>query len=94
MKNIVLTICLFITLLSNGQITTLYTEDFSNDWKKGAITYGGVTPSQPTDGNWSWVSVGSPDNDGGSAKDGGDSNTDSSATKVAPKKIIKTKVAG
>ena len=67
MKNIVLTICLFITLLSNGQITTLYTEDFSNDWKKGAITYGGVTPSQPTDGNWSWVSVGSPDNDGGSA---------------------------
>jgi len=67
MKNIVLTICLFIALLSNGQIITLYTEDFSNDWKKGAITYGGVTPSQPTDGNWSWVSVGSPDNDGGSA---------------------------
>lgn len=47
--------------------TTLYSEDFSNDWKKGAITYGGVTPSQPTDGNWSWVNVGSPDNDGGSA---------------------------
>ena len=67
MKNIVLTICLFITLLSNGQIITLYTEDCANDWKKGAITYGGVTPSQPTDGNWSWVSVGSPDNDGGSA---------------------------
>ena len=47
--------------------TTLYTEDFSNDWKKGAITYGGVSPSQPTDGNWTWVKVGSPDNDGGSA---------------------------
>jgi hypothetical protein len=67
MKNIVLIISLFIAFLSSSQIITLYTEDFSNDWKKGAITYGGVTPSQPTDGNWSWVSVGSPDNDGGSA---------------------------
>ena len=47
--------------------SVFYSEDFSNDWKKGAITYGGVTPSQPTDGNWSWVNVGSPDNDGGSA---------------------------
>jgi hypothetical protein len=46
---------------------TIYFEDFSNDWKKGAITYGGVSPSQPTDGNWSYVIVGSPDNDGGSA---------------------------
>lgn len=67
MKNIVLIISLFIVFLTNSQIITLYTEDFSDDWKKGAITYGGITPSQPTDGNWSWVSVGSPDNDGGSA---------------------------
>lgn len=50
-----------------SQVTTIYTEDFSNDWKKGAVTYGGITPAQPTDGNWSWVSVGSPANDGGSA---------------------------
>ena len=64
---IVLIICLNISFLSTSQIITLYTEDFSNDWKKGAITYGGITPSQPTDGNWSWVGVGSPDNDGGSA---------------------------
>lgn len=49
----------------HGQI--IYFEDFSNDWKVGAITYGGTTPSQPVDGNWSWVNVGSPDNDGGSA---------------------------
>jgi fibronectin-binding autotransporter adhesin len=47
--------------------TTLYSEDFSNDWKVGAITYGGISPAQPADGNWSWTSVGSPDNDGGSA---------------------------
>ena len=67
MKNIFLIITLLITLSLNGQVITLYTEDFSNDWKKGAITYGGVSPSQPTDGNWSWVNVGSPDNDGGSA---------------------------
>ena len=67
MKNIVLIICLNISFLSTSQIITLYTEDFSNDWKKGAITYGGITPTQPTDGNWSWVKVGSPDNDGGSA---------------------------
>lgn len=67
MKNIFLIITLLITLSLNGQVMTLYTEDFSNDWKKGAITYGGVSPSQPTDGNWSWVNVGSPDNDGGSA---------------------------
>ena len=55
------------SILSFSQVTTIYTEDFSNDWKKGAITYGGVTPAQPTDGNWSWVNVGSPTNDGGSA---------------------------
>lgn len=62
-----LTLILFlIVTILNGQ-TTIYSEDFSNDWKKGAITYGGVTPSQPTDGNWYWVNVGSPDNDGGSA---------------------------
>ncbi len=58
---------LFLPVVVYGQIVTLYTEDFSNDWKKGAITYGGITPSQPTDGNWSWSNVGSPDNDGGSA---------------------------
>ncbi len=55
-----------VSLTVYGQ-TTLYSEDFSNDWKKGAITYGGVSPSQPTDGNWSYTNVGSPDNDGGSA---------------------------
>lgn len=58
---------LCLPIVVYGQIVTLYTEDFSNDWKKGAITYGGITPSQPTDGNWSWSNVGSPDNDGGSA---------------------------
>ena len=67
MKRLILLISLLISLISNSQITTLYTEDFSNDWKKGAITYGGVSSSQPTDGNWSWTNVGSPDNDGGSA---------------------------
>lgn len=67
MKRLILLFSLFISLISNSQITTLYTEDFSNDWKKGAITYGGVSSSQPTDGNWSWTNVGSPDNDGGSA---------------------------
>ena len=58
---------LCLPVIVHGQIVTLYTEDFSNDWKKGAITYGGVSPSQPTDGNWSYTNVGSPDNDGGSA---------------------------
>jgi hypothetical protein len=61
----IFTILLSIVVFS--QVTTVYTEDFSNDWKKGAVTYGGITPAQPTDGNWSWVSVGSPANDGGSA---------------------------
>ena len=45
----------------------LYFEDFSNDWKVGAMNYGGVSAAQPADGNWSWVSVGAPSNDGGSA---------------------------
>ena len=68
MKKFLLAVIFVLTnILSFSQITTIYTEDFSNDWKKGAITYGGITPSQPTDGNWSWVSVGSPTNDGGSA---------------------------
>lgn len=67
MKNIVFIISLFIGFITNSQVVTIYTEDFSNDWKKGAITYGGITPAQPTDGNWSWTNVGSPDNDGGSA---------------------------
>ena len=68
MKKFLLVVIFVLTnILSFSQITTIYTEDFSNDWKKGAITYGGITPSQPTDGNWSWVSVGSPTNDGGSA---------------------------
>ena len=58
---------MLLSLAAFSQITTIYTEDFSNDWKKGAITYGGVTPAQPTDGNWSYTNVGSPDNDGGSA---------------------------
>ena len=66
MRILTLILSLLVSLTVYGQ-TTLYSEDFSNDWKKGAITYGGVTPSQPTDGNWSWVNVGSPDNDGGSA---------------------------
>ena len=66
-KFLLLTIFVLTSILSFSQIITIYTEDFSNDWKKGAVTYGGVTPAQPTDGNWSWVSVGSPANDGGSA---------------------------
>ena len=60
-------IVLFLIFALNCNSQTIYFEDFSDDWKKGAITYGGVTPAQPTDGNWSWVKVGSPDNDGGSA---------------------------
>ena len=68
MKKLLLGMIFVLTsILSFSQVTTIYTEDFSNDWKKGAITYGGVTPAQPTDGNWSWVNVGSPTNDGGSA---------------------------
>jgi hypothetical protein len=57
----------FILICSFLNSQTIYTEDFSNDWKKGAITYGGISPAQPTDGNWSYTIVGSPDNDGGSA---------------------------
>ena len=67
MKRLILLITLLVSLISNSQVTTIYSEDFSNDWKVGAITYGGITPSQPSDGNWSWVKVGNPDNDGGSA---------------------------
>lgn len=61
-----LTIMMTIAL-QTSQSQTIYFEDFADDWKKGAITYGGSSPSQPTDGNWSYVIVGSPDNDGGSA---------------------------
>lgn len=57
----------FILYVGICRTQTIYTEDFSDDWKKGATTYGGVSPSQPTDGNWYYVIVGSPDNDGGSA---------------------------
>ena len=68
MKKFLLAVIFVLTnIVAFSQVTTIYTEDFSNDWKKGAITYGGISPAQPTDGNWSWVSVGSPDNDGGSA---------------------------
>ena len=68
MKKFLLAVIFVLTnIVAFSQVTTIYSEDFSNDWKKGAITYGGITPAQPTDGNWSWVSVGSPDNDGGSA---------------------------
>ena len=68
LKKILTTIfTMLLSIVVFSQVTTIYTEDFSNDWKKGAITYGGTTPAQPTDGNWSWVSVGSPTNDGGSA---------------------------
>ena len=67
MKPIYLILSLLVCVYTYSQVTTIYTEDFSNDWKRGAITYGGITPAQPSDGNWSWVNVGSPDNDGGSA---------------------------
>ena len=66
-RGIFIIMSMLLSLAGFSQITTIYTEDFSNDWKKGAITYGGVTPAQPTDGNWSYTNVGSPDNDGGSA---------------------------
>jgi len=66
-KLVLLTLSILLSLIGFSQVTTIYTEDFSNDWKVGAITYGGITPAQPSDGNWSWVNVGSPDNDGGSA---------------------------
>ena len=66
-RGISIIMSMLLSLAVFSQITTIYTEDFSNDWKKGAITYGGVTPAQPTDGNWSYTNVGSPDNDGGSA---------------------------
>jgi hypothetical protein len=67
MKKLLLVIFVLTSIFTFSQVTTIYTEDFSNDWKVGAITYGGITPTQPSDGNWSWVNVGSPDNDGGSA---------------------------
>ena len=67
MKKLLLVIFVLTSIFTFSQVTTIYTEDFSNDWKVGAITYGGITPAQPSDGNWSWVNVGSPDNDGGSA---------------------------
>lgn len=68
MKKLLLaTIFVLTSIFVFSQVTTIYSEDFSNDWKVGAITYGGITPAQPSDGNWSWVNVGSPDNDGGSA---------------------------
>ncbi len=66
MKHLLILI-IFISLAKTSYSQTIYSEDFSDDWKKGAISYGGVTSSQPTDGNWSWVKVGTPDNDGGSA---------------------------
>ena len=67
MKKLLLVIFVLTSIFTFSQVTTIYTEDFSNDWKVGAITYGGITPTQPSDVNWSWVNVGSPDNDGGSA---------------------------
>ena len=66
-RGIFIIMSILLSLAGFSQITTIYTEDFSNDWKKGAITYGGVTPAGPADGNWSYSNVGSPDNDGGSA---------------------------
>lgn len=57
----------FIMAFGVCRSQTIYTEDFSDDWKKGATTYGGVSPSQPTDGNWYYTIVGAPDCDGGSA---------------------------
>lgn len=66
MKQLLIFIIL-MSLLKASYTQTIYSEDFSNDWKVGAITYGGISPAQPTDGNWSWVKVGTPDNDGGSA---------------------------
>jgi gliding motility-associated-like protein len=50
-----------------SQVTTIYSEDFSNDYKKGAVSYQGTSASDPTDGNWYTTNIGSPDCDGGSA---------------------------
>lgn len=66
MKKLLL-IKLFILIGISTFSQTIYYEDFSNDWKVGTTTYGGISPAQPSDGNWSWINIGSPDNDGGSA---------------------------
>ena len=57
----------FVTIGLRVLSQNIYFEDFSNDWKKGATSFGGIVASQPSDGNWTYVIVGSPDNDGGSA---------------------------
>ena len=51
---------LSLTKLSVSQVTTIYSEDFSNDYKKGTTSYLSVSASQPTDGNWSYTVVGTP----------------------------------
>jgi hypothetical protein len=58
---------ILITKIIVSQVSTIYSEDFSNDYKKGATSYLSVSASQPTDGNWSYTVVGTPDCDGGSA---------------------------
>lgn len=65
MRELILILFLAIHSIANSQ--TIYSEDFSDDWKKGATTYGGVSASQPADNNWSYVVVGSPALNGGSA---------------------------
>jgi hypothetical protein len=66
MKKLIILI-IWMSLTKDLHSQTIYSEDFSDDWKKGATTYGGVSAAQPTDGNWSWVVVGTPSINGGSA---------------------------
>ncbi len=54
-------------ILTFSQVTTIYSEDFSNDYSKGAVSYLGTLASNPSDENWYTSKVGSPDCDGGSA---------------------------
>ena len=67
MKHYYIIFLLLISKITLSQVSTIYSEDFSNDYKKGATSYLSVSASQPTDGNWSYTVVGTPDCDGGSA---------------------------
>lgn len=57
----------WLPMFSISQVTTIYSEDFSEDYKKGAVSYLGSLATNPTDENWYTIKVGSPDCDGGSA---------------------------
>ena len=67
MKIILMFLIYWFPLLAFSQVTTIYSEDFSDDYKKGAVSYLGTSNANPSDKNWYTTKVGSPDCDGGSA---------------------------